>query len=180
MNSQLSSTRSLGHAWVTWSVCWTAAIFAIALVVGVAHMDVKDRAKLYNVRAGNPVAVRGYDVVEYHRSNKAVKGREEFTLLHNGIMYRFSNEDNLKNFEMDPAAYMPAHGGWCSSAMAFGRKVDINPESFVVENGRLFLFYKGIRGDGKKDWLANQPQWLKDADVHWETISGEKTPDQSR
>lgn len=156
-----------------------AAIVTIGAFPELARMAADDGITLYNVRAGDPVAVKGYDVVEYFRSGKAVKGRKDLAIKHRGIVYRFSNEDNLKNFEMDPDAYLPAHGGWCSSAMAFGRKVDINPDSFIVENGRLFLFYKGIRGDGKKDWLANQPQWLYDADAQWEKISGEKAPNRS-
>jgi YHS domain-containing protein len=177
MNSALKPRFSIRRAVVATGAGSLAIAAAIATFPGVARMAPKDPTALYNVRASKPIAVRGYDVVEYHRSGQAAKGREDLSLVREGITYRFATDKNLKSFEVNPKAYMPAHGGWCSSAMAFGRKVDIDPESFIVENGRLFLFYKGIRGDAKKDWLENQPQWLTDADAQWGKLSGEKPID---
>jgi YHS domain-containing protein len=100
----------------------------------------------------------------------AAKGSKDLTAVFEGVTYRFSSEANCQKFVEEPADFVPAYGGWCASAMSFGRKVDIDPESYVVENGRLFLFYLGIRGDGKKDWLDNQPKWKHDADVEWDKL----------
>jgi len=33
-----------------------------------------------------------------------------------------------------------------------GSKVDIDPASYKVTGGRLFLFYKGLIGDALKKW----------------------------
>ncbi len=174
MSTIAKSRKSLLRAAVVLGTGAVTTATALVAFPGIARMALKEPASEYNIRASKPVAARGYDVVEYHRSNQAVKGREDLSIQHQGVTYWFSTDDNQKSFEVNPRAYMPAHGGWCSSAMAFGRKVDIDPESFIVENGRLFLFYKGIRGDAKKDWLENQPQWLTDADAKWAEISGEK------
>ncbi len=174
MNTEPSWTRVIVRKVLSITAGTMAVAVAVVTFPGVARMASTDAIGLYNVRPTKPIAARGYDVVAYHRSNAAVKGVDHLTLEYQGITYRFSTEDNLKSFEVNPRAYMPAHGGWCSSAMAFGRKVDIDPENFIVDGGRLFLFYKGIRGDAKKDWLENQPQWLNDADSEWEKLSGEK------
>jgi hypothetical protein len=51
----------------------------------------------------------------------------------------------------DPVGYLPAYGGWCATARARSGKVQIDPVSFKVTNGRLFLFYNGLFGNAIKD-----------------------------
>lgn len=46
----------------------------------------------------------------------------------------------------DPVAYFPDHGAKASD------KVDIDPQSFLVEGGKLPLFYDGFFGDTRKSW----------------------------
>ena len=52
----------------------------------------------------------------------------------------------------NPTQYMQAFGGWCAWAMLEGSKTDINPKSFKIFDGRLFLFYDGLWGDTRKLW----------------------------
>jgi len=123
-----------------------------------------------NTKGKEHLGIKGFDPVAYFTGDHAVKGLKELTSEYQGITYRFSTETNRDVFVKDPAKYTPAYGGWCASAMAFGRKVDIDPESYIVEDGRLFLFYLGFRGDAKKDWLKNQPKWKSDADSEWHKV----------
>jgi len=123
------------------------------------------------------LAIKGYDPVAYFPAHggKAVKGKPEFEYPHQGARYRFASQANLDAFKADPARYEPAHGGWCSSAMADGgRKVEIDPKNFIVTDGRLFLFYKDIFSDATDYWKKDEPGATAKADDHWRRVSGEE------
>ncbi len=68
------------------------------------------------------LAIQGYDPVSYHIEGPA-KGKKEFSIVHNGATYLFSNQDNLEKFLNNPVAHQPAFGGWCAWAMLDGEKV---------------------------------------------------------
>jgi len=68
--------------------------------------------------------------------------------------------------------WVPAYGGWCAWAMADGEPVDVDPERFLVDDGRLFLFYDGLWGDTLVRWRAGDPALLeRRADAHWRSLS---------
>ncbi len=129
----------------------------------------------HNVPKKGMLAIEGYDPVAYfpEGGGKPTKGNEKFSLDHDGITYRFASQANLDRFRADPAKYEPAHGGWCSYAMgAKGEKVEVDPKSYVVSDGRLFLFYKSIFADTRSDWLKDKALEQK-ADTNWKKVSGE-------
>jgi YHS domain-containing protein len=102
------------------------------------------------------LALEGYDPVAYFPEHgaKATKGLETITAVHEGVTYRFATEANKASFLKTPASFEPQYGGWCAWAMADGKgdKVDVDPRSFLVEDGRLYLFYDGFFGDTRKSW----------------------------
>ncbi len=114
----------------------------------------------------NHLAVQGYDVVAYF-AGSAAKGDPKITASHGGHTYRFANEQNRKAFNDAPDKYVPQYGGWCATAMAKGDKVEIDPKTFKVTNGRLFLFYNGFWGNALKDWNANESELTRKADDAW-------------
>ena len=121
----------------------------------------------------NSVLANGYDVVAYFPEfgGSAALGLDEFSLDYEGLTYKFSSQENLDEFLNNPDRYEPAHGGFCSYAMAVGSSgVDINPRSFIVEEDRLLLFATGT----KSRWLQNDhAEQEEDADLVWEDVSGE-------
>lgn len=122
------------------------------------------------------LAIQGYDPVAYfpEGGGVATKGDETVTATHGGVVYRFASPANRTTFLANPARFEPAHGGWCSYAMLEGDKVQIDPRSFLVANGRLFLFYKGFLGDTRAKWLKGDPGTeAKTADAMWMKLSGE-------
>jgi YHS domain-containing protein len=122
------------------------------------------------------LAIEGYDPVAYfpEGGGKAAKGKAELTLTWRSVTYRFATKENLDRFKADPARYEPAHGGWCSSAMADGgRKVEVSPRNFKVTDGRLFLFYKDMFNDALDYWNKDEPGNTKKADEQWKRLSGE-------
>ena len=119
------------------------------------------------------VAVQGYDVVSYFKSNTALKGDKMFSAQVDGATYYFSSADTKAEFLKNPKKYEPQFGGWCAYAVAdYKSKVEIDPKSFLIQDGRLLLFYNGTFGPNtRKKWLNTKnktpEQFLKDADVNW-------------
>lgn len=128
----------------------------------------------YNLPKDSTLAVQGFDVVAYFSEDKARKGDPKLVSEYRGVTYRFSTAKNRDAFNAAPARYLPTYGGWCASAIgAKGEKVEIDPTSFKVKDGRLFLFYKGIFADALKDWNKNEKAWEPAADANWKKIAGE-------
>ena len=88
------------------------------------------------------VIVDGYDVVAYFVSNEAVKGKKKHQTIHENITFQFSSEENLQLFLKDPKKYVPQYGGWCAYATkTTGGKVKVDPKTFEIRDGKLYLFY---------------------------------------
>jgi YHS domain-containing protein len=112
-------------------------------------------------------AVKGYDTVAYFTAGKAVKGQKEFTFNWNGADWKFSSKKNLELFKASPNKYAPQYGGYCAYAMADGKKVSIDPKSFDVRDGKLYLNYsKGVQ----KKWKAEIKSYIENADAAWKKI----------
>jgi hypothetical protein len=132
--------------------------------------------KHWNLRKKDRLAIEGHDPVAYvpEGGGKPIQGDEKITHQHKSALYRFASAANRDLFIKDPAKYEPAHGGWCSWAMLDGDKVEVDPKSAVVKDGRLFLFFKGWLGDTKAKWLkGNHAEQAAKADAAWLKISGE-------
>ena len=113
----------------------------------------------------------GYDVVSYF-SNKAVKGSSKFTYTFDGASYKFSSKENLERFKNNTAMYIPQYGGYCAYALGTsGEKVTINPKTFEIRDGKLYLFYNSWGTNTLELWLKKEPEALqKQADSTWEKI----------
>lgn len=121
------------------------------------------------------IGIQGYDPVSYFKSKEPQKGIQKFQSKQGEITYWFMNEDNRQEFIKDPKKYEPQFGGWCAFAIADSKsKVEINPKSFVIQDGRLLLFYKGLWGNTREKWLntnSKDPKaFLKEADGNWSEV----------
>lgn len=125
--------------------------------------------KHYNLENG--IAVSGYDVVAYFTQNKAVKGSKDNAVFYMGATYYFSSVANKEEFKKAPAKFEPAYGGWCSYAMgAKGEKVEIDPKTFKILNGKLNLFYNKLFNNTLTDWNKDEATLKKKADINWSKI----------
>ena len=123
----------------------------------------------YNLE--NKVAIQGYDPVSYFTQKKAVKGKTTFAVTYEGVIYNFSSEANKELFLKNPTAYEPQYGGWCSYAMgAKGEKVEIDPESFKIVEGKLNLFFNAFYNNTLKSWNKDEVNLKKKADINWKKI----------
>jgi YHS domain-containing protein len=113
------------------------------------------------------LGINGYDPVSYFEG-KAEKGLVQFQIKSKGVTYRFTSEDHMTLFGKNPNAYSPQYGGWCAYAMGLdGSKVEINPESYKVIDGRLYLFFKTRFVETKSKWDRNEVSLMTKADQNW-------------
>ena len=122
----------------------------------------------YNIKRG--LAIQGYDPVAYFTQDKAIEGKSSIKHTVNGVTYYFASESNKKAFVADPAKYEPAYGGYCAYAMAFGDKVKIDPETFKVKDGRLYLFYNFNWNNTLKKWNKDEANLYSKAEQSWKKI----------
>ncbi|MCG9899565.1 MAG: YHS domain protein [Hydrotalea sp.] len=123
----------------------------------------------YNLDKG--LAIKGFDPVSYFSESKAKKGSFKFTSKHNGVTYQFSTEENKKIFEANPYKYEPQYGGWCAFAMGDnGKKVEINPETFKITDGKLYLFYNAYFTNTLKSWNKDEKGLKEKADKNWQVL----------
>lgn len=121
------------------------------------------------------VALQGYDPVSYFKSDKPQKGQSRFQAKQGEAIYWFSSESNKQEFLKEPKKYEPQYGGWCAYAVADHKsKVEVDPLSYTIQDGRLLLFYNGVWGDTRKKWLSTKNKdpkaFLKEADDHWPEV----------
>jgi len=144
----------------------TLALVLIALFVqGQATL----RVSQFNLENG--VAIKGYDPVAYFAEHKAIKGQKEFSIVQDGVTYYFSSVANKETFIKHPMNYEPQYGGWCAYAMGeTSEKVEVDPETFKVVNGKLYLFYNGLFNNTLPKWNKAEVNLKMKADKNWNAI----------
>ncbi|WP_269542021.1 YHS domain-containing (seleno)protein [Cerasicoccus fimbriatus] len=125
----------------------------------------------FNLESGQ-LGIEGYDPVAYF-SGEPKEGKKQLSSDYRGVTYRFANTANKAAFDADPAKYEPAFGGWCAWAMADdGSKVKINPKTYKIVDGRLFLYYNGFWGNTLKDWnQGDEDALVETADDNWRSAT---------
>jgi YHS domain-containing protein len=119
----------------------------------------------------NKIAIQGYDPVSYFKQNKAIKGKKELTASYEGVLYQFSSSTNKEIFLKTPSNFEPQYGGWCAYAMgSAGEKVEINPETFKIIDGKLYLFYNAFFNNTLKSWNKEEASLKAKADANWKKI----------
>ena len=139
-------------------------IFLLLVSVAVVAQN-----KNYNTKKG--FVANGYDVIAYF-DGQATEGDAAYSVQHDGVKFKFASKENLEKFKANPGKYVPKYGGYCAYAVAVsGKKVSVNPETFEIRDGALYLFYNSGRNNTLQSWLAESPEELKQqADKNWEKI----------
>jgi YHS domain-containing protein len=138
-----------------------------SMTPGLSAQTAEIRKKAYNVEKSG-LAIHGYDPVAYFTEHKAIEGKKEISTYFNGVTYRFSSIKNRDLFKANPGKYEPQYGGWCAYAMgANGEKVAIDPETFKVLDGKLYLFYNKLFNNTLTKWNGNEKTLKNNADRNW-------------
>ncbi len=126
------------------------------------------RAKHFNVKKS--VAIEGFDPVSYF-DGEPQEGKSSINTVYKGVTYQFASQANLIKFKGSPEKYEPAYGGWCAYAMGESAdKVKIDPETYTILNGRLYLFYNFWGNNTLTDWKKNEKGLKEAGDRNWEKI----------
>lgn len=146
-------------------------ILLIANIFAATAQDQPARKKHFNLDEG--IAISGYDPVLYFTQRKALKGNKQLATVYEGVTYYFVSATSRDEFKKNPSKFEPAYGGWCAYAMgAKGDKVSIDPKTFKIVGGRLYLFYNKLFNNTLDDWNKDESNLKAKADVHWQkTIS---------
>ncbi|HWA34356.1 MAG TPA: YHS domain-containing (seleno)protein [Cyclobacteriaceae bacterium] len=146
----------------------TSSIIFSLLVLSSITIQAQTRQKNFNLE--NQLAIQGYDPVAYFEAHKAVKGKPSLSHNYEGVTYYFSSPENKKLFTDNPAKYEPQYGGWCAYAMgATGEKVEIDPETFKIVDGKLYLFYNKFFTNTLPKWNSAEQELKVKADKNWKT-----------
>ena len=145
-------------------------LFALLIGFGIfATAQTAIRQKNYNLNKG--LAIEGYDPVSYFK-NKPEKGNAAYSYVHDGVTYRFANAANLAAFKQNPAGYEPQYGGWCAYAMGnTGEKVEVDPETYKIIDGKLFFFYNHLFTNTLKSWNKSEAALHPKADANWQKLN---------
>jgi YHS domain-containing protein len=142
-------------------------ILSLMMVASVAQDATALRKKQFNLDGG--VAINGYDPVAYFKQGKAIKGKKEFSLYADGVTYYLSSTENKEEFKNNFLKYEPQYGGWCAYAMGHdGSKVEVDPETFKIVDGKLYLFYNRFFNNTLKSWNKDETHLKANADTNWQ------------
>lgn len=146
-------------------------LFAALLMSGGTLTFAQAGKAVLNIDSDN-LALEGYDPVVYLKEKKAIEGKSSITAQHDGVNYRFASAANKNIFLASPSMYLPQYGGWCAYAMgAKGEKVEVDPETFKIVDGKLYLFYNKFFNNTLETWNKNEPSLKASADKNWTKLT---------
>ena len=144
-------------------------LFVLLFSTTVFSQSISKRVTDFNLE--KKVAIQGYDPVAYFVQKKAVKGKSTLVSTYDGVVFYFSSQANKDLFLKNPSSYEPQYGGWCAYAMGENNeKVEINPETFKIIDGKLYLFYNAYFNNTLKSWNKNETNLKKKADTNWKKV----------
>ena len=147
------------------SILFLVTIFTLGISAYAQDATVL-RKKHFNL--DGDIGIKGYDPVAYFTEHKAIKGNKGLSVFYKGVIYNFSSVANKELFKAGPSKYEPEYGGWCAYAMGKnGEKISVDPETFKITDGKLYLFYNKYFTNTLKDWNKNEATLKKNADVNW-------------
>ena len=141
-------------------------IILIGLLIGFSS-----QAQQIDYYLDSGYVAEGYDVTAYF-NNEAVEGSKSYTTTYDGAKFKFASQVNLDKFKANPSKYVPQYGGYCAYALATnGKKVDADPETFEIRDGKLYMFYNSWGKNTLKNWKKEGPTALRlKADTNWEKV----------
>lgn len=117
------------------------------------------------------VLLEGYDIVSYFIGSVA-KGKSSIEMEYQGALYWFSSVENKEIFAKNPEKFVPAYGGWCAYAMGdSGEKVKIDPNTYKIIEGTLYLFYNFYFNNTLIEWNMDEKRLLEQANINWAKLN---------
>jgi YHS domain-containing protein len=152
-------------------MAWTGICGAIVGAAALCAVSAGWAAAGSKVNTGyfGGVALYGYDTVAYFTEGKPMKGSPDYRHDFLGETWQFATPEHRDLFAADPVAYAPQYGGFCAGEVASadvstGITTNIDPESWKIIDGKLYLFYQPGYADHFEE---NAEELIEDAEAHW-------------
>ena len=153
----------LGMRATVWSLYGSALAAMLVASAAVAGERInKDAAGL---------AILGYDTVAYFTDGRPVKGSPDFEYVWQDARWQFASAEHRTLFATEPDRYAPQFGGFCTGGVALGRLAPIDPEAWLIVDGRLYLHYNK---EGRDETAADPKADIAVAAEKWDGLG--KTP----
>jgi len=115
------------------------AIRGVAVLAAGAALAAASRSMAAEPAA---LAIKGYDPVAYFVDGRAVRGRPEIEYEWDENRYRFASAEHRNLFRADPVRYAPQFANFCAMSLATGELVEADPESWLINADKLYIFGK--------------------------------------
>jgi YHS domain-containing protein len=148
----------------------TLFLLAGSVLYAASSLPLNER---YNL-SGESIGISGYDPVAYfpEGGGKPIKGSIKISSQYEGVTYRFVSQQHKDIFDASPQKYVPLFGGWCAWAVgALAKRVDVDPLSFELRDGKLYLFYRDTDLDTRALWLKDSSNLIAKANANWKMLS---------
>jgi YHS domain-containing protein len=128
--------------------------------------------KANNIDNSN-IALQGYSAVSYLDLGLAQKGSKNFKSDYKKVVYYFTSAEQKATFDKNPEKYVPQYGGFCAFGCYAGAKFRVDPNKFIVADGKYYLYLNNIELDAKELWLAenNHNKLKRVANNNWKKLS---------
>lgn len=118
--------------------------------------------------------LHGYDSVAYQVAGEPVLGVAANRFDWGGATWLFANADNMKKFRGDPERYAPHNGGFCTFGVVIGKKFDVDPLVWHVEDEKLYVF---LDAEVKDKFLQDGAGNFEKVSANWSAIKDKKPED---
>jgi YHS domain-containing protein len=142
-----------------------AAIVTVFCGIWTRISSAAEDAKLATGR----VALEGYDPVAYFTDGHPVKGSSTLSFSFDDATYYFASAEHQKMFAADPDRYAPQYSGYCAGGLSMGYKVTVDPETWAISNGKLYVFSK----KGFSLFAEDNAGIIAKADSNWAALKGQ-------
>jgi YHS domain-containing protein len=128
----------------------------------------------------NGLALGGFDPVSYFKLDKPVRGNPEISLQINQATYWFFSEESRAIFQSNPGKYLPQFDGYCALAVGTtGKKISVDPETYKITDGKLYLFFNGKSFSGTKfnsidPWIKDETNLIRKSNEMWPKVKMKK------
>lgn len=117
------------------------------------------------------LALQGFDPVAYFLDGRPTRGSAAYTIFWDDARWHFASQRNLELFRADPDRYAPQFGASCAMRMSMGERVEPDPNNWLIQDGKLFVFASprgpaAFAADAARKVVAEQ-NWtrLRDAPI---------------
>ena len=116
------------------------------------------------------VMLAGHDVVAYFTLGRHALGLPGIKSVHEGVTFRFANDQHKALFDANPAKYLPQYGGYCANGMVYAIPWGGDADTWLVVDGKLYI---NGGASSRAAFLLDVPGHIKLADKYWrEEVQG--------